>query len=215
MKIQVQRAQACSWCVFGANVRTRRLSVRADRRPCCRSRGPRGRRGRAGGHRARSCGGTSIWRIDRCHQSVAGLLVGAGQRRGDNLDPAVEEGMDVTQPESVAHPLEARRVVAGGKAVGGLGEAELLALGPFVAVDPDLCRDRGRLGCSAIVLPFPTDCLRGPSSCPSNGVQGIGCGGLEPLSPRPHSACTKRDLIMIRPTSSGASSSMAYESVTD
>ena len=60
--------------------------------------------------------------------------------------PAVEEALDVGGPEAVADGLEGGRVRARGEAVGQLGEGDPcatgLALGPLVAVQPDL----GRVG---------------------------------------------------------------------
>jgi hypothetical protein len=75
-----------------------------------------------------------------------GRTVGAGEGRRDLPDPAVEEALDHGRAEAIADPLQARRLVAGGKAVGELGDDQAglgrLPLGPLVPVEPHL----GRVG---------------------------------------------------------------------
>ena len=61
---------------------------------------------------------------------------------GDAVGPPVEEGLEVSRREPVADGLEAVGSVGGGKPVGQLGEGNPgpagLALGPLVAVEPNL-----------------------------------------------------------------------------
>src|SRR5262249_25644713 len=77
---------------------------------------------------------------------VAALPLGRAQRGGDDIHPAVEEGLDLLRAEAVTDSLQPSRVAASGEAVGELGEGETfglgLLLGPLMAIEPDLCRVR-------------------------------------------------------------------------
>ena len=89
-------------------------------------------------------------------------FVFSGERRRHHRGPAVEKALHVSRPEAVANGLEAGRLGAGGKAVGQLAEDEALtpglALGPLVAVQPDLGRvgeigaDLDKAGAEAVVV---------------------------------------------------------------
>lgn len=73
---------------------------------------------------------------------IASLPVGVGERARDERAPAVEEGLDVTGPETVADSLKSSRILTGRKAIGEFAKVEpgapSLALGPLMSVQPDL-----------------------------------------------------------------------------
>jgi hypothetical protein len=75
---------------------------------------------------------------------VAGVPIGGVERHRQLGEPPLHEHVDGARTEPVADVLQRCRILAGGEPVGQLGEAETrlrgLAVGPFVAVEPDLAR---------------------------------------------------------------------------
>jgi hypothetical protein len=85
--------------------------------------------------------------LDLAHRQlppIPGGPIGAGEGGWQHRDPAVEEPLQVGGAESVADLLQPGGVLAGGEPVGQGGEGDTLAvglaLGPLVAVQPDLAR---------------------------------------------------------------------------
>jgi hypothetical protein len=85
--------------------------------------------------------------LDLAHRQlppIPGGPIGGGEGGWQHRDPAVEEPLQVRRAEEVADLLQPGRVLAGGEPVGQGGEGDTLAvglaLGPLVAVQPDLAR---------------------------------------------------------------------------